>query len=88
MNRNTARAIERHKLTILQVGDYQVYAGKLSPGDTSYGDGVRAHLRYNDPQSKGAAQPRQAWGYSEGRTIDSAVEDWCNARNLQYEREP
>lgn len=88
MKQATARAIEQHKLTIIQVRDYEVYVGKLLSPDMGYGDGVHAHLRYHNPECQDEF-PRQAraWGYSEGRNVDSAVEDWCNAHNLPYKED-
>ena len=79
MNRSSARAIERHRLACipLEGGDWLV--GKLAAG--FYAD---ERLGVLDGELEANPVTHRV---HVGTTLDSAVEDWCAARNLPYERE-
>lgn len=81
MNRNSARAIERYNLLVSPCWNGWVCG---QPTQREAG-GPIVHL---EPEN------RHQWnldvnvsGCSRGHTLDSAVEDWCNARDLPYEQE-
>lgn len=79
MTRNTARAIERHRLACIP----------LHNGGWLVGQATRAiHIDELHRVLDGELGDSPATGRPHiGTTLDSAVEDWCNARNLPYERE-
>lgn len=81
MKRDTARAIERHGLTVGPTDTGLWFAGR--PDYAQHGEWVQLRLFIVPFRSGGESA---SW-FSIGTTLDSAVEDYCNARNLQYERE-
>jgi hypothetical protein len=81
------RMMREHGLSIIQDGS-QVYVGKIGDrGATiAFGDGIHLRLVHNDPKS-GQKSTYIPWGYSAGDTLESAVEDYCNTRNIEWDKE-
>jgi hypothetical protein len=72
MRKETARAIEKYHIGIVfNVNTLEWHAGDYSD---SNGSSLTIESMYNRSMHV-------------GQTIDSAVEDFCNARNLPYENE-
>ena len=86
MKRNTARAIEKYALTCICAtvsegwfnGLPGWFVGRWNEDPYINAEGVVTGTLETNPANR---QPHFS------QSLDEAVEDWCNARNLPYERE-